>query len=122
MLSVKLADYYSPSTKEFDVQLTKGPHHVKAIFEGRGASAVNTDLARMATMNFWQGRVESLPFAILLTVFPGNHRCRLKDVAQRLHRAFWVVSSTSRDSSRPLSSACSACRRWPIGVFAPRER
>jgi hypothetical protein len=63
VLRVKLADYYSPSTKEFDVPLIKGPYHVKAIFEGRGASAVSTDLAGMATMNFWQGRVESLPFS-----------------------------------------------------------
>jgi hypothetical protein len=58
-LRISLADYWSPSTRDFDLKLANGRYKVAAQFEGRRATGVNLDMQGVALMNFWTGKVQS---------------------------------------------------------------
>lgn len=64
-----LDHYWSPSTKEFGVTLTRGPYRILARFQGEGARTTNLDMPGLALMNFWKGTVQSNPLEF---VVPGK--------------------------------------------------
>jgi len=51
--------YWSPSTKEFGVTLTRGRYRILARFQGEGARTTNVDMPGVTLMNFWKGTVQS---------------------------------------------------------------
>ena len=59
ILRLNLDQYWSPSTKEFELRLTPGRYTIAARFEGKGAKSTNTDMKGLALINFWQGSLES---------------------------------------------------------------
>lgn len=58
-LRLAFAQYWSPSTKETELTLTKGRHRISARFEGHGARRVGLDMPGVALLNFWKGTAES---------------------------------------------------------------
>jgi hypothetical protein len=64
-----LDHYWSPSTKEFGVTLTRGRYRILARFQGEGARTTNLDMPGLALMNFWKGTVQSNPLEF---VVPGK--------------------------------------------------
>ena len=58
-LRLSLNQYWSPATKDFQLKLADGKHHIAARFEGQGASAVNLDMRGVALLNFWTGKIQS---------------------------------------------------------------
>ena len=64
-----LDHYWSPSTKEFGVTLTRGRYRILARFQGEGARTTNVDMPGLALMNFWKGTVQSNPLEF---VVPGK--------------------------------------------------
>jgi len=58
-LRVSLSQYWSPATKDFQLKLADGKHHIAARFEGRDASQVNLDMRGVTLLNFWTGKVQS---------------------------------------------------------------
>jgi hypothetical protein len=59
VLPISLDDYWSPATQESELTLAVGRHRVSAQLEGKGATALNSDMQGIALMNFWKGNVES---------------------------------------------------------------
>jgi len=59
--------YWSPSTKEFGVTLTRGPYRILARFQGEGARTTNLDMPGVALMNFWKGTVQSTPLEFVVS-------------------------------------------------------
>ena len=58
---VTLDEYWSPSTKEFDLVLPKGPYRITARYVGQRARFINADTAGMKLLLFWEGTLESKP-------------------------------------------------------------
>jgi hypothetical protein len=58
-LRLSLDQYWSPATKDFQLKLADGKHHIAARFEGHGASAVSLDMRGIALLYFWTGKVQS---------------------------------------------------------------
>lgn len=73
-IRVAMDQYWSPSSKEFDVKLTRGRYRVLARFQGEGARTRNSDMPGLALMNFWKGTVQSNPleFDVSSTAAPGE--------------------------------------------------
>jgi hypothetical protein len=62
--------YWSPSTKEFGVTLTRGRYRILARFQGEGARTTNSDMPGVALMNFWKGTVQSNPLEFVVSGKP----------------------------------------------------
>ena len=58
-LRVGLKDYWCPDTKEFSIELDDGQYGIAAMYEGKGAQAVNLDMEGVRLMDFWTGKVTS---------------------------------------------------------------
>jgi len=58
-LQLTLDKFWCQETKEFSIPLLAGENHLTAQFEGAKASAVNLDMAGIALMHYWLGKVES---------------------------------------------------------------
>jgi hypothetical protein len=59
VLRLSLEQYWSSSTKEFDLRLIDGRYRIAARFEGKGANYLNLDTPGIALMNFWKGTLQS---------------------------------------------------------------
>jgi hypothetical protein len=59
--------YWSPSTKELGVTLTRGRYRILARFQGEGARTTNLDMPGVALMNFWKGIVQSNPLEFVVS-------------------------------------------------------
>lgn len=59
VMRLSLNQYFSASTKEFDLRLPPGPYRIEARFEGDGAKAINLDTPGIALLNFWKGSLRS---------------------------------------------------------------
>jgi hypothetical protein len=59
VLELRLDEFWSPGTEEFDVKLNPGRYKVSARFEGSDADTSNLDMAGMKLMNFWKGKLQS---------------------------------------------------------------
>ena len=58
-LALNLDQFWSPATKEFQLELLPGEYRIFAEFEGGGAKVDNLDMPGMRLMNFWGGRLRS---------------------------------------------------------------
>lgn len=58
-LKLRLDQFWSPGTREFDLKLKPGRYRVSARFQGGGAETSNEDMAAMKRMNFWIGTLQS---------------------------------------------------------------
>ena len=58
-LTLALAQFWCPETKEFEIRLLPGKNQLTAQFHGNGARLVNLDMPAIKLMNFWLGSVES---------------------------------------------------------------
>jgi hypothetical protein len=58
-LRLTLDQFWSPSTKEFVLELKPGQYQVSAQFEGSGAKTNNIGSEGIRLMNFWKGKLQS---------------------------------------------------------------
>ena len=58
-LELRLDQFWSPGTQDFDFKVKPGHYAVSAQFEGVGAETGNSDLSGMNLMNFWKGKLQS---------------------------------------------------------------
>src|SRR5262245_31659996 len=58
-IPVSLDQYWSPTTKDFELRLAPGRYRIRAQFEGLGATTKNLDMQGVALLNFWTGTVIS---------------------------------------------------------------
>lgn len=58
-LTVRLDQFSSLATKEFDLKLKPGHYGVSAWYQGTGAEHFNTGSEGMVLMNFWKGKIQS---------------------------------------------------------------
>jgi hypothetical protein len=62
ILELRLDQFWSPSTKEFNLKLKPGHYWVSALFLGTGAETRNSDTTGMNLMHFWKGKLQSNVF------------------------------------------------------------
>lgn len=58
-LKLRLDQFWSPDTKEFETKFFPGEYQITAQFEGGGAKTSNLDLPGIKLMNFWRGNLQS---------------------------------------------------------------
>jgi len=58
-LKLRLDQFWSPGTEEFELKLKPGRYEVSARFQGDGATTGNPDMAGMKLMNYWKGKLQS---------------------------------------------------------------
>ena len=58
-LKLRMDQFWSPDTKEFELKFLPGKYQITAQFEGGGAKISNPDVAGIKLMNFWLGKVQS---------------------------------------------------------------
>jgi hypothetical protein len=58
-LELRLEQFWSPATKEFELKLKPGRYEVSAEFQGEGAGYLNSNTGGMQWMNFWKGKLRS---------------------------------------------------------------
>jgi hypothetical protein len=58
-LKLRIDQFWSPDTKEFEWKFPPGKYQVMAQFEGSGAKISNPDVIGIKLMNFWLGKVQS---------------------------------------------------------------
>jgi hypothetical protein len=58
-IRVSMDQYWSPSTKEWDLTLAPGQYRIEARFEGQGAQFPSLDIRGVALLNFWKGTLRS---------------------------------------------------------------
>lgn len=58
-LNLKLDQFWSPSTKEFVLNLKPGKYQVSAQFDGVGEKPRNWGQKDIGLMNYWKGKVQS---------------------------------------------------------------
>ena len=63
-LDIRMAQFWSPETKEYELNLPPGKYTVSLEFEGREPEAVNLDQQHIHKMSFWKGKLQSNTVAI----------------------------------------------------------
>jgi hypothetical protein len=58
-LKLRIDQFWSPDTKEFEWKFPPGKYQVMAQFEGSGAKISNPDVIGIKLMNFWLGTLRS---------------------------------------------------------------
>jgi hypothetical protein len=58
-LKLRMDQFWSPDTKEFELNFSPGKYQITAQFEGGGAKISNPDVIGIKLMNFWLGKVQS---------------------------------------------------------------
>ena len=58
-LRVPLDRFWSPATKEFELNLARGQYRIESRFVGDGARYINLDTPGIALLNFWKGTLRS---------------------------------------------------------------
>src|SRR6185437_5350242 len=58
-LVLRLDQFISPATGEFDVKLKGGKYKIRAKFHGEGVREINNDTQGIELMNFWKGNLHS---------------------------------------------------------------
>ena len=58
-LKLSLDQFWSPSTKEFELSSSPRSYQISAQFDGSGAKTGNLDVPGIKLMNFWLGNVQS---------------------------------------------------------------
>jgi hypothetical protein len=64
ILTLNLDQFWSPETKEFQLQIPPGKNLITAQFEGSGARSSNLDTPGMRLMNIWEGKLQSNALAV----------------------------------------------------------
>lgn len=64
-LILRLDQFWSTGTEEFELKLKPGRYEVSAQFQGDGAGTSNADMAGMKLMHFWEGNLQSNPVLIV---------------------------------------------------------
>ena len=57
-LKLRLDQFSSPDTKEFELKFFSGKYQISAQFEGGGAKTRNLDVPGIKLMDFWLGNVQ----------------------------------------------------------------
>ena len=64
-LKLRLDQFWSPNTGEFELKLKPGHYEISAQFQGDSAETSNPDMAGMKLMHFWKGNLQSNPVLIV---------------------------------------------------------
>lgn len=64
-LDVRMAQFWSPDTREYELDLDPGPYEVFLEFEGRAAGVINLDQPHVKRMTFWKGALRSNTFEVM---------------------------------------------------------